>query len=288
LKKRLIIISLLLVTILALTIPVSAMAAAPNSTVARTFSVVMTPASIDDTVLGAEWPVRNAAATNVWPIVNVTMVNNTPTPEITGWVIDGRSIRGTTTGNIAGSFSFTYGGVLDELQSGSVQGIIALQTNPMSKVYLAATGDCDAQVVNYYVFAEIQRWCDAVGAPVGYFFSQIYSTPSLIDVPELYLEQMYTLGQLPALPKTLSAVFSGTAVINAGTGDFADAKGTAKFDGVNGKALTLNVYPNQHVYKLDGAIKMTGVYGKQTRRTPVIDKEKLKTMIDNIKARLNK
>ena len=289
-KKKLFLISLALVVLVAIFIPVNALAADGGRSsavpVAKHFSVTLTPVSIDDTVLGTVWPVRDTASTCVWPILDST--------GIIGWIIDGRSIRGGLSGDINGEFSFTYGGVLDVLQSGSIQGVVTLKAGGLDVVYMAADGDLEAQVKAYYTFAEIQGWCAAVGIPTNVFFSLIYNAPGLAGIPEALLGMAYgasaplpapypPLPPLPLLPKTLTADFSGTVRIDAGTGAYNGSRGNGQF--ASGKQLlTLYVYPNQHVYKMDGQIKMTGTYIKQTpRQIGNIDRDKLKDAIDKFK-----
>jgi hypothetical protein len=293
-KKRLLFISLALVVIMAIFIPINALAAdsgRPSTVpVAKNFSVIMTPVNIDDTVLGTAWPNRDTAGTNVWPISDNT--------DIVGWIIDGRSIRGGLSGDINGGFTFTYGGVLDVLQSGSIQGIVTLKAGGPSSldvIHMAADGDMQAQVKAYYTFAEIQGWCAAAGIPTNVFFSLIYNAPGLASVPEALLGMAYgasaplpaplpPLPPLPLLPKTLTADFSGTVRIDAGTGAYGGSRGTGQFRPNGKQLLTLNVYPNQHVYKIDGQIKMTGTYIKQTpRQIGNIDRDKLKDAIDKFR-----
>ena len=293
-KKKLLFISLALVVLGALLIPITALAADsghPSTVpVAKRFSVILTPVSIDDTVLGTAWPNRDTASTNVWPISD--------NASIVGWIIDGRSIRGGLSGDINGDFSFTYGGVLDVLQSGSIEGVVTLKAGgpaSLDVIHMAADGDLQAQVKAYYTFAEIQGWCALAGIPVDVFFSLIYNAPGLAGVPEALLGMAYgasaplpapypPLPPLPLLPKTLTADFSGTVRIDAGTGAYGGSRGTGQFGSNGRQLLTLNVYPNQHVYKIDGQIKMTGTYIKQTpRQIGKIDREKLRDALDKFK-----
>jgi hypothetical protein len=279
-KKWLLFISLALVVLVAVLVPVTALAAdSGRSSIAKKFSVTLTPASIDDTVLGKVWPNRDEASTNVWPIQDST--------GIVGWIIDGRSIRGGLSGDIDGDFSFTYGGVLDVLQSGSIQGVVTLKAGrPASPdvIHMAADGELEAQVKAYYTFGEIQGWWTVVrpGTPVGYLLSRVYSITDLEGLDDATLQGMYGV-TLPPLPKTLTADFSGTVRIDAGTGAYAGSRGTGQF-GSGKQLLTLSVFPDQHVYKIDGQIKLTGTYIKQTpRRIGNIDREKLKDAIDKIR-----
>lgn len=278
-------ISLALALLVAVLIPATAWADTPGwkpPSVAKHFSVILTPTSIDDTTIGSVWPVRNTPSTCVWPIVDST--------GITGWIIDGRSIRGGMGGDINGDFIFTYGGVLDVLQSGSMQGIVTLKANtsPLDVIYLAADGDLAAQVKEYYTFPEIQGWCTAAGIPIGMFFAAIYGNNDLALLPPEVLGGMYG-SVLPPLPKTLTATFSGTVRIDAGTGAYAGVRGNGQF-GPNGKQpLTLHVYPNQHVYQIDGQIKMTGTYMKQKpREIGNIDRGKLQEAIDKFKEKFGR
>ncbi|MFC2122155.1 hypothetical protein ACFLRP_00525 [Bacteroidota bacterium] len=259
--KKILLISLALSLVLIAVAPITTMAkrwSPPERPNIERFSVVLTPTSIDNTVIGTTWPVRDTVDTNVWPIVD--LVDGTPT--VVGWVVDGRSIYGGVTGNIGGNFSFTYGGVLDTLQSGSIQGIVAIQT-ARGVVYLAARGTSEAEVLAVYSFPEIQGWVAAAGLPsVGVFFAQMYNNPDLAPLPDEVLVTMYG-SVLPLLPKTLSAEFSGTVRVDAGTGAFSSVKGTGKYKPAGGNPLTLQVWPSQHVYAIDGAIQMTGSYSKR-------------------------
>jgi len=337
--RRIVLISLAIALVLSGVAPATALAKKwrpPERPKIERFSVVLTPTSIDDTVIGTAWPVRDAAETNVWPIVD--LVEGTPT--IVGWVVDGRSIRGGVTGNIGGNFSFTYGGILDTLQSGSIQGIVAIQT-ARGIVYLAARGTSETEVLDVYSFPEIQGWVPAAGFPsVGAFFEQIYNSEELALIPDgnltladiqawcdavgislvefLYgiygdllppgldgptLAAMYSSGQipplpglqflggmygdvLPPLPKTLSAEFSGTVRVDAGTGAFSSIYGTGRFKPAGGNPLTLQVWPSQHVHAIDGAIKLTGTYSK--RPLPGVfqfDRDKLRDLIEKWRGR---
>lgn len=288
-KKRLLFIGLAVVALVAMLIPTYALADSgqlPNLPFGRHFSVTMTPATIDDTVLGSAWPVRDSASTDVWPITDST--------GMVGWIIDGRSIRGSLGGDIKGNFTFTYGGVLDVLQSGSIQGIVTLNAGGLDVVYMAASGDLQAQVKDYYTFTEIQGWCTLADIPVDVFFSKIYNAPALAGLPTNLLGMEYgasaplpapypPLPPLPLLPKTLTADFSGTVKVDAGTGAYSGYSGSGQFS--SGKQLlTLSVYPSQHVYNMVGQITMTGTFTKQTpRRIGDIDLGKLKDAVDKFK-----
>jgi len=276
--KKILLISLAIALVLSAVAPVTALAKKwnpPERPTIERFSVVLTPTSIDNTVIGTTWPVRDTADTSVWPIVD--LVEGAPT--VVGWVVDGRSIYGGVTGNIGGNFSFTYGGILDTLQSGSIQGIVAIQTL-RGIVYLAARGTSETEVLAVYSFLEIQGWVAAAGLPsVGAFFAQIYNNPELAPLPDEVLVTMYG-SVLPPLPKTLSAEFSGTVRVDAGTGAFSSIYGTGKFKPAGGNPLTLQVWPSQHVYAIDGAIKLTGSYSK--RPLPGVfqfDRDKLRDLI---------
>jgi len=285
--KKILLVSLALSLVLIAVAPVTALAkkwSPPVRPNIEHFSVVLTPTSIDDTVIGTTWPVRDTADTNVWPIVD--LVEGTPT--VVGWVVDGRSIYGGVTGNIDGNFSFTYGGILDTLQSGSIQGIVTIQT-AQGIVYLAARGTSETEVLAVYSFPEIQGWVAAAGLPsVGVFFAQIYNNNDLALLPDEVLVAMYG-SVLPLLPKTLSAEFSGTVRVDAGTGAFSSIYGTGRFKPAGGNPLTLQVHPSQHVYAIDGAIKLTGSYSK--RPLPGVfqfDRDKLRDVIEKWREKKDK
>jgi len=290
--KKILLISLALSLVLIAVAPITTMAkrwSPPERPKIERFSVVLTPASIDNTVIGTTWPVRDTADTNVWPIMDLVEGETT----VVGWVVDGRSIYGGVTGNIGGNFSFTYGGILDTLQSGSIQGIVTIQT-VRGIVYLAARGTSETEVLAVYSFVEIAGWwysepvqssieecpISISPCPLGVFFAQIYSNPDLAPLPDEVLVTMYG-SVLPPLPKTLSAEFSGTIRVDAGTGAFSSIYGTGRFKPAGGNPLTLQVWPSQHVYAIDGAIKLIGSYSK--RPLPGVlqfDRDKLRDVIE--------
>jgi len=336
--KKLLLISLALALVLAAVAPATILAKKsrpPRKPAVQYFTAVMTPTAIDDTVIGANWPVRDTAETNVWPIVD--LVEGVPT--IVGWIVDGRSIYGSVAGDIAGDFTFTYGGVLDTLQSGSIQGIVAIHTG-QGVFYLAARGTSEAEVVGVFSFAEIAEWWGGAGGglALGVFFAEIYNNAALALIPDgnltladiqawcaavglslveffysIYgdllppeldeptLAAMYSGGlipplpglqllggmygdPLPPLPKTLSAEFSGTVRVDAGTGVYSGINGLGKFQPAGGNPLTLELYPNQHVYAIDGAIQLTGYYSKKPLRQILkFDKKKLRKWMEEWK-----
>ncbi|GEM_PF-5993090 len=184
-KKKVLLISLSLVLVLAILVPTAALAKGipvpPKPPVAKRFNAVLTPAAIDATIISAApWPAANPANANVWPIID--LIDGKPT--IVGWIVDSRGVHGSISGDFNGAGEFTYGGILDTLQSGSMQGILAIQTGGLNAMYLAASGDIAASVVALYKFEEIVAWCGAAGLPVGIFFSQIYNAPELALLPD--------------------------------------------------------------------------------------------------------
>ena len=334
--KRIVLISLAIVLILSAVAPATALAKKrrpAQKPVVERFAVIMTPTTIDSPVISsAPWPSPVPPEANSWPIVDMIDVEGVPTPTIVGWVVGDRSIYGGVTGDMGGSFTFTYGGILDTLQSGSIQGIVTIQT-ARGIVYLAARGTSEAVVTGAYAFAEIMLWWGEAGEgqPLGLFFSQIYNSEELALIPDgnltladiqawceaveislvefiysIYgdllppgldgptLAAMYSSGQipplpglqffggmygdvLPPLPKTLSAEFSGTVRVDAGTGAFSRISGSGKFKAAGGKPLTLQVLPSQHVYDIDGAIQMTGTYSRRSLEEAFkVDRKKLR------------
>lgn len=251
----------------------------------RSFTVTATPQTMDDTVIGTAWPVRDTSATNVWPVVNMVPVGGVSTPTVAGWIVDGRTIYGTLAGDVAGTFTFTYGGVLDTLQSGAIQGVMTMRAGGADTIYMAISGDLAAQIKTVYAFGEIQAWCTAVGLPgAGPLFAAIYGVPGLAAAPDAYLATLYGV-QLPSLPKTLSADIGGTTRIDAGTGTYAGFQGKGTFDVPNNQTLTLYVYPNQHVYQIGGSIKLTGTMSKPQQRGPSadVDRESVQRSMEKLK-----
>lgn len=289
-KKRLLFTGLALTLVAVMLVPAAVLAAPPVIPVARHFSVTLTPSNIDDTVLGTTWPVRNTPGTNVWPIVDQVPTGSPPqpTPTIIGWIIDGRSVYGVMSGDVNGQFTLTYGGVVDALQSGSIQGIVTLNSGGLDTIYLAADGDLNAQVKEYYNFDEIKAWCSVVPIPLDVFFSQIYNSAELLGKDEAFLRYVYESGIVTPLPKTLTANFSGTVKIEAGTGAYSGVRGRGQFEPLGKKPLLLSVYPNQHVYKIAGAIKLTGTYIKQQpREIGRTDRDRLQEAVDQFKKHFN-
>jgi len=346
-KKRLLFISLAVALVLTTLVPATALArgwwSPPQPPRAQRFNALMTPTEIDPTVIGTAWPVRDDPKTNVWPIVD--LVEGKPT--VVGWIVDGRTVYGGVSGNFNGTANFTYGGILDTLQSGSMEGVLAIQTGPLDVIYLAASGTIEANVTEYYTFEEIAVWCQGAGLPVGTFFSLIYSNDALALIPDgnltiadiqawctaveislveffysiygdldppgleqpdeatliwMYenvpsfppvpglglLEGMYG-DPLPLLPKTLSAEFKGTLRIDAGTGAYNGVSGQGTFGPAERQPLTLHVWPNQHVYDIDGAIKLSGTYTiKPPRRPFEVDRDKLEEWMKNWKDRFGR
>jgi hypothetical protein len=284
-RRKLIVLALAITLVLTILTPMTVLATGAKPPPAKHFSIIMTPTNIDDTSLGTVWPVRDSAATNVWPIIDMVTSDGTPAPTIVGWIIEGRSIYGTIDGDMKGNFTFTYGGIVDILQSGSIQGIGTLQAGGLNIVYLAARGEIESQVEDLYTFTEIQTWCAGVGITLGTFFAQIYNTPELAELPDTVLQAMYEAGQLPPLPKTLTAVISGTVKIDSGTGIYSGIRGIGQLQSYNNKPLILSVWPNQHVWEIDGKMKMTGFYTNQPpRQLGNIDREKLLKAIEEFKA----
>jgi len=294
--RKLLLLSLALALVLIAAAPATVMAkkwGTPKKPAVTRFTAVMTPNLIDDTVIGETWPVRDTEDTNVWPIIDLVEIEGVPTPTIVGWVVDGRSIYGGVSGDIAGDFTFTYGGVLDTLQSGSIQGIVTIQTG-QGTVYLAARGTSEAEVVGVYLFVEVAGWwysepvqssiegCPVSPCPLWVFFDEIYPA-DLAGLPDAALEAMYG-DVLPPLPKTLSAEFSGTVRVDAGTGAYGEINGLGQFKPAGGNPLTLDVYPNQHVYGIEGSIQLTGYYSERPLRQVLkLDRAKLREWIEKWK-----
>lgn len=329
-KRKLLFISLALALVLTALAPATALARGwrpPSKSPVQRFTAVMTPNEIDPTVIGTAWPKRDTPETNVWPIFD--LVEGDPT--VVGWVVDGRSVYGTVSGDFEGTSTFTYGGILDTLQSGSMEGVLAIQTGQMDVIYLAASGTIVAKVTEYYDFGGIVEWCGGLGLSVGVFFSQIYNNDALALIPggnltiadiqawctavgislveffysiygdylppglgEATLIAMYgaedglpivsgleLLGgmygdPMPLLPMTLTAEFKGTLRVDAGTGAYSGVSGQGTFGPSGNIPLTLYVYPNQHVYWIDGAIKLSGTYNTKKPPCPFkVDKDKL-------------
>ena len=336
-KKRLIVACLCIVVLLTALIPAAASARNWSKTFDRIrttrFSSVLTPTSIDDTVIGNTWPARDSATTNVWPIIDLIDGE----PAVTGWIVDGRTIHGDVTGDLAGRFSFTYGGILDLLQTGSIQGIVAIET-AQGVVYLASDGESETRVTAYYefdeiaawcnaagvgvgqffavmynraelsllpdgllAFSDIQAWCAAIGVPVGAFLADVYGMPELAGLDEATLEGMYGTvlppfpglsllsamygDPLPLLPRVLTAEFSGSVRVDAGTGRFTNITGQGSYRPQG--PLTLYVYPDQHVFQLEGNIKFSGYYrSRPTRHDWTIDRERLGELFESDGARV--
>jgi len=293
--KKLVLASLVLALALVSVAPATVMAKRwnfPGRPVARHFEAVLTPTSIDSPVVsGASWPTPNPPEANSWPIVDLVDVEGVPTPTIVGWVVDGRSIYGGVTGDITGGFTFTYGGILDTLQSGSIQGIVTIQTAE-GVLYLATSGSLEAEVIGAYLFEEIAGWwysepvqssiegCPLSPCPLWVFFVEIYNNDDLTLLPDEVLAGLYG-DVLPPLPKTLSAEFSGTVRVDAGTGVYSSVSGNGRFKPAGGDPLTLHIYPNQHVHAIEGAIMLTGQYNKRQLRQPIeFDRDKLRQLVD--------
>lgn len=320
--KKLIFISL--AVCLALTTFVSVTAFAkdsppqPNIHATRSFNSVLTPTAIDPPVVSsAPWPVAAPPGSNSWRILSTVDGKSS----VVGWIVDSRSVYGNVSGDLSGLSTFTYGGILDTLQSGSIQGILIINTGGLDSLYLAASGTLATAVKEYYPFTEIAAWCQAAGFPVGMFFAQIYEASqlallpdgkltfsdlqawcgaiglktgpflagltgntALAALPDTTIQTMYgtviplisglqLLGgmygvNLPSLPKTLSAEFSGTLSVDKGTGVYNDATGQGRFGAYKNKPLTLQVSPAQHVISIAGAIQLSGTYNQK----PVHDK----------------
>jgi len=340
LRKRLLVFSLVLALLLVVLAPATALArgwGSPPRTSIHKFSAVFTPTSIDDTVIGTTWPVRDSHDTNVWPIIDIVDEKST----VVGWIVDGRSVYGDVNGNIDGEASFTYGGILDTLQSGSMQGVLAIKTSK-GAIYLAASGNIETEVIDLYTFEEIvawwsvaggglplgvffaeiyntealallpdgelsfeeiQGWCEAIGLTVGQFFAGIYGSEDLAGLDDETLAALYNNGLPPPnglppltgsqllggmygdtltlLPQVLNAEFAGTLRVDAGTGAYANIRGTGKFGPANREPLTLHVSPAQHVAEVEGAIALSGMYKeKMLPQRPNLDKDKLRELIN--------
>jgi hypothetical protein len=282
-KNKLLVISIALALVLALFIPATALADLWNPPIAKHLNLILTTNKIDDSDIGKVWPVRETSKTDVWPVLDMVSTGGAPKPTIVGWIVDGRSIYGDLGGDIKGTFTFTYGGVLDVLQAGSIQGIVTIQasSSPLDIIYMAARGDLETQVKETFIFNDIRTWCTGKGIPVGMFFAQIYNTPELAVLGDVTVKAMYEAGQLPPLPKTLTAVFTGMSKIEAGTGAYSGARGSCQFKPRGGKALILHVTPDQHVNRIEGQIEMTGTYLQQLQREiGKIDRDNLNIAID--------
>ncbi|MDD4859379.1 MAG: hypothetical protein PHR56_04165 [Dehalococcoidales bacterium] len=281
--KKLIWVCLTLVMIAGLAIPASAVAQDLRTQNApKRFELTLTPQTIDQpSISAALWPQANPANANSWPIYD--MVGGAPT--VVGWIVDGRTIYGAVSGDANGQFTFTYGGVLDTIQSGSIHGIVTIGT-AQGVVYLLADGTSEATIKETYQFAEVAAWCQQVGITAGIFFAQFYGVPELAAVPDAQLALMYGTA-LPLLPKTLGASFSGKVTVESGTGNYSSIHGTAIFKPAGNKSIILNVYPNQHVYNLSGAIIVTNFKAISRIRLPNVDanavKEKVKDWLKNKK-----
>jgi len=267
-KTLLLCISLLALAIVLITL-------APTTTLAKRknhFTAVLTPTAISATVLGTDWPVRSTAETNVWPIVEP--VEEAPT--IIGWIVDSRSFYGDVSGDIDGEFTLAYGGIFDTLQSGSMHGIAAIQTNGGDVIYFTVHGVVESEIIDFYPFAEIKAWCEQPETPsLGVFFAQIYNVDELEELSDEELGAIYG-DALSLLPMTLSAEFTGAIRVDAGIGIYSSIFGEGKFGPAGKQPLILHVYPNQHVYELEGALEITIKYDKKEMRKLLnIDKDKL-------------
>ncbi|MDD5287880.1 MAG: hypothetical protein PHY28_02040 [Dehalococcoidales bacterium] len=275
--KRLIFICLTIAVMIAVAIPTATMAkdlrpAAPP----QRFELKLTPQSIDQPgVSTAPWPQANPANANSWPIYDIV----DGAPAVVGWIVDSRSIYGTVSGDATGQFVFTYSGVLDTIQSGSIHGIVTIGT-AQGTVYLLADGTSDASIKETYTFNEVAGWCQQVGIPVGAFFAQYYGIPDLSSVPIAELTAAYGTA-LPLLPKTLGASFSGKVTVESGTGNYAAIHGTATFKPEANKSIILSVYPNQHVYNLSGGIIVTSFRAISRIRLPQVESKTIKEGIKN-------
>ena len=209
LRKRLLVFSLVLALLLVVLAPATALARgwsfSPRTSVNK-FSAVFTPTSIDDTIIGTTWPVRDSADTSVWPIIDI--VDEKPT--VVGWIIDGRSVYGDVNGDIDGSASFTYGGILDTLQSGSMQGVLAIET-AKGTMYLAASGSIGTEVTDLYTLEEIVAWWSVAGGglPLGVFFAQMYNTEALALLPDGELSFEGIQAWCGAIGLTVGQFFAG-------------------------------------------------------------------------------
>jgi hypothetical protein len=264
------------------------------------------------------------------------MVDGKPT--VVGWIVDSRSVQGSVSGDLSGASTFTYGGILDNLQSGSMQGTLVIASG-QGVLYLAASGEIATAVIGLYEFGEIVAWCGGVGYPVSAFLSQMYNAaelgllpdgelsfeqlqawctaigmttgqffaglagdPSLADYPDEVIGTLYgtalpilsglqILGgmygdSLPPLPKTLSAEFSGTLRVDAGTGIYSGVNGQGKFGPYNRQPLILSVSPDQHVESVEGAIALSGTYDLNKPFSPrELNREKLGKLIQQWKDR---
>jgi len=146
----------------------------------QSFTSVMTPSSIDAAVISTSaWPIATPAGSNNWPIMDIVDGK----PAIVGWIVDSRSVYANLTGNLQGAGIFTYGGILDTEQSGSMQGDLVVNTGGLNAFYMAASGKLNASVTEYYDFPGIAAWCQGQ-FPVGAFFSQVYNAPQLALLPD--------------------------------------------------------------------------------------------------------
>lgn len=218
-KRRLLFISLALALVLVALAPAATLAKKEPKPNPTHFAAIMTPTAIDGTVEGTYyWPVRGTAETNVWPIYDEDV--------LIGWLIDGRSISGDVTDGFEGSFTFTYGGILDTVQSGSIQGMLAIEhSDEVGVLYMAASGTLEAEVIEIY---------------------------------EDYLPYI--------VPKTLSAELNGDVRIEAGTGAYSGIRGKGTFKTGKKEPLILHVHPDQHVYRIEGSIELNGEYDKKSLR----------------------
>lgn len=150
--RKLLVIGVFLALCLAVLVPAATMAGSAGTeeaTATKSFNAVLTPSAMDATKIAPfpnyPWPKRETADTNVWPIVDVYLPN---TP-VTGWIVNGRSIYGNTTGDASGPFTFTYGGIVDVMQSGSIQGAVVIQT-AQGTLYVTAVGGSKTKIIDVY------------------------------------------------------------------------------------------------------------------------------------------
>jgi len=151
--RRLLIIGVFLALCLTILVPASALAVGgtpiPGKSVSKSFNAVLTPSTMDATVIAPfpeyPWPVRDTPQTNVWPIVDIY----SPGTPVTGWIVGGRSIYGTATGDVVGPFTFTYGGIVDLLQNGSIEGIVVIYT-AQGGLYATAIGGIKTRIIEVY------------------------------------------------------------------------------------------------------------------------------------------
>lgn len=281
-KRKGLIITLVLVILVVMLVPAT-VAARGWRTVPKpnTITVTLVPEVMDDTVIGTEWPIRDTAETNVWAIIDMDTSSEEPAATIVGWVVNGRSIYGEVEGGIDGNFSFTYSALVDDLQTGTMQGITVI-SNDNGQVYLSEDGTIDSEITCYFTFEEINAWCEAIGIPTAYFCAEVYEYPDLAGLPVEILAAMYG-SELPLLPKCLDTSFSGTASVDAGTGQFADIEGKGVFNPKDGVPMSVYLYPNQHVASIEGEIELTCVYTNTAKKRVLdFDRDEVRDRVTDI------